>query len=75
MARDVYKRQVYDIDQVRQILAYCADNRDRAFIHFMVDSGLRNAEVRALNWVDVDLASGIVSVKCGKGRKLSLIHI
>jgi site-specific recombinase XerD len=67
--------RVYDIDQVRQILAYCADNRDRAFIHFMVDSGLRNAEVRALNWVDVDLASGIVSVKCGKGRKYRTVIV
>lgn len=60
---------VYDVSQIKQILLCCADNRDRAFISLMVDSGLRNAEVRALNWGDVDLASGIIIVKCGKGRK------
>lgn len=60
---------VYDVDQIKQILLCCVDNLDKAFISLMVDSGLRNAEVRALNLGDVDLASGIIMVKCGKGRK------
>jgi site-specific recombinase XerC len=44
-------------------------NQDKAFISLMVDSSVRNAEVRVLNWGDVDLASGIIMVKCGKGRQ------
>lgn len=66
---------VYDVDQIKQILLCCADNRDKAFISLMVDSGLRNAEVRALNWGNVDLASGIIMVKCGKGRKPRMVMV
>ena len=66
---------VYDVAQIKQILLFCADNRDKAFISLMVDSGLRNAEVRALNWGDVDLASSIIIVRCGKGRKTRTVMV
>ena len=36
---------------------------------FMADSGLRMAEVIALNWGDVDISSGLVTVHHGKGDK------
>ena len=35
----------------------------------MVDTGLRRAEVCALNWCDVDISSGLVRVVRGKGGK------
>ena len=35
----------------------------------MADSGLRRAEVCALNWGNVDMMSGLVRVKQDKGRK------
>jgi len=35
----------------------------------MVDSGLRRAEVIAVNWGDVDMQSGLVRVRRGKGKK------
>jgi integrase len=35
----------------------------------MTDSGLRRAEVCALNWGDVDFATGLVAVRRGKGGK------
>ncbi len=35
----------------------------------MADSGLRREEVCALNCSDIDLASGLVRVTCGKGGK------
>ena len=66
---------VYDVAQINQILLFCNDQRDRAFISLMVDSGLRNAEVRALNWGDVDLASGIIRVQSGKGRKSRTVMV
>jgi integrase len=41
----------------------------------MVDSGLKNAKVRALNWGDIDIESGIILVKCDKGRKRRTVMV
>jgi len=54
--------------QLMQIVKVC-DVRAKAVILFMVDSGLRRAETIALNWNDVDIQSGLVRVRLGKGRK------
>ena len=35
----------------------------------MVDTGVRRSEACALNWGDVDLKSGLVSIRRGKGGK------
>jgi site-specific recombinase XerD len=59
---------VLDIDQLRQVIAI-GGTRDRAIVLFMADSGLRRGEVCALNWGDVDMMSGLVRVKQGKGKK------
>lgn len=59
---------VLTADQVRQIVQACAV-RDKALVLLMVDSGLRRAEVCALNWDDIDFTSGLVRVRLGKGRK------
>jgi site-specific recombinase XerD len=61
--------RVYTANQIRQILVACKDIRETAFIQLMVDTGLRNAEVRNLNWGDVDISSGVIRVIHGKGRK------
>ena len=66
---------VYNKEEVQQILNACQDKRDKAFILLMVDSGLRQAEVIALNWGDVDITSGIVRVEKGKGRKARSVVI
>lgn len=59
---------VLTVDQLKQILQAC-NVRDKAIVLLMVDSGLRRAEVSALNWADVDMSSGLVTVRKGKGRK------
>jgi integrase len=41
----------------------------------MVDTGLRRSEVCALNWGDVDFASGLVRVIRGKGGKARSVFI
>jgi len=66
---------VYNENQVKQILLACKDNRDVAFMYFMVDTGLRNFEVRLLNWGDVNLSNGIIKVVSGKGRKSRIVLI
>lgn len=55
-------------EQLRAVVASC-NHRDKAIVLFMADSGLRRAEVCALNWGDVDMQSGLVTVRCGKGGK------
>ena len=67
--------RVYDENQVRQILTACQDNRETAFIRFMVDTGLRNAEVRNLTWRDIEISSGVVQVDEGKGRKSRIVVV
>ena len=66
---------VYDENQIRQILTACQNNRETAFIRFMVDTGLRNAEVRNLKWRDVEISSGVVQVHEGKGRKSRIVVV
>jgi integrase/recombinase XerD len=55
-------------EQLREILTAC-NVRDRAVILFIVDSGLRRSEVIRLNWTDIDIQSGLVKVRQGKGKK------
>ncbi len=59
---------VLTVEQLRQILTAC-NVRDKAVILFMVDSGLRRSEVIRLNWTDIDIQSGLVKVRQGKGKK------
>ena len=59
---------VLTAEQLQTILKACSV-RDRAIVLFMADSGLRRAEVCALNWEDIDMRSGAVFVARGKGRK------
>lgn len=56
------------IEQLQKVIKTC-NSRDRAIVLFMADSGLRRAEVCALNWNDVDMQTGLVIVKRGKGGK------
>lgn len=59
---------VLTAEQVQELIKVC-NVRDRALVLFMVDSGLRRAEVCNVNWEDIDFTSGLVRVKQGKGRK------
>ena len=60
-------------DDVRALLAAAKQTptpeRDVAIIFMLVDSGLRAAELCGLTWGDIDLTSGRVSVRAGKGDK------
>lgn len=56
-------------DDVRALLDACETERDTAIILVLLDSGLRASELCALRVGDVDLATGRVDVRHGKGRK------
>ena len=49
--------------------------RDRALLELMYSTGLRCAEVSALDLSDVDLTDGVVFVRYGKGAKQRLVPI
>ena len=56
-------------EELNTVVSACKNPRDKALLLFMADSGLRRAEIIALNWGDIDIMSGLVRVKRGKGGK------
>ncbi|MCB2180197.1 tyrosine-type recombinase/integrase [bacterium] len=60
---------VLTANEVKKALSNCNNNRDKAIILMLVDTGLRRAEICALNWGDIDISSGIVRIAKGKGSK------
>jgi len=56
------------VEELERILKVCKV-RDRAVIEFLVDSGLRREEAINLNWDDIDMQTGLVIVRRGKGGK------
>lgn len=62
-------------DEIQAMLATCThrrrfhDVRDAAIILTLFDTGLRRSEFLALNYGDIDLQTGAVQVRNGKGRK------
>lgn len=62
-------------DELKRLYQACESNRDKALLLVMVDTGLRRAELCALNWNDVDLNTGVVIVKRGKGNKTRSVVI
>lgn len=56
-------------DEIRLLLKSCATERDRALCLFLLDTGVRASELVALNVEDIDLKTGMVTVRLGKGQK------
>ena len=56
-------------DDIRKLLAACEDTRQTALVLCLLDSGCRITEFLNLNIEDVDLKSGTVKVRLGKGQK------
>ena len=48
---------------------YLSGQRNRTMLRLMLDTGLRLDEVSSLQWKDIDLNSGKVMVRQGKGAK------
>jgi len=62
-------------NQLKLVLKATIKLRDKALIMLLADSGLRNSETLALNWGDLDISSGLVLVKRGKGGKARSVVI
>ena len=62
------------MEHLKAMLATCrqgtfAGSRDKALLLFLLDSGVRHQELHDLNIGDVNMSTGAVMVRCGKGRK------
>ena len=53
-------------EQVATLVKACPTNRDKAVLLTFVDTGARLSEVIAMNWEDVDVASGVINIVRGK---------
>ncbi len=56
-------------DDIRNLLDACEDGRQTALVLCLLDSGCRITEFLNLDIEDVDLKSGTVKVRLGKGQK------
>lgn len=69
-----------DIGHFNKLLATCepktfAGDRDRALLLFLLDTGMRHQEVTDVAVGDVDLLSGEVLIRQGKGRKSRFVFV
>ena len=72
--------EVLTAQEQRDLLAqpnprYPTGERNHAMLRFMLDTGLRVAEVVALAWRDIDLMTGKLHVKRGKGAKDRILWV
>jgi len=68
------RMEVLSLEDVRRVLSVCG-TRDRALVMTLIDSGLRRGEALDLVWEDLDLNTGAVHVRRGKGRKARVTYV
>jgi integrase len=62
------------IEDVKKLISV-SDTRDKAIFLTLLDTGLRAAELLALNVEDVNLITGCILVEHGKGDKVRTVYI
>jgi site-specific recombinase XerD len=72
--------QALTSNEIERLLSTCAANnafdiRNRAMLSIFLDSGLRVSKLASLTLQDVDLYSGSILVRHGKGKKQRVVHI
>lgn len=65
----------FEPSDVDRLLDACLYDRDRLIILFLVDTGLRAAELCALDGGDIDPNTGAVLVRNGKGQKQRTVYL
>lgn len=67
--------QAFSTPDIQRILRQCTTDRDRALCLFLLDSGVRASELIALTVDDVNVETGEVWVRAGKGQKQRTSYI
>ena len=65
----------YSAREVKAIIKACLQLRDRAIVLFLLDTGVRASELCALKVGDIDMATGSVFVRKGKGGKDRMVYL
>lgn len=63
------KQPILNEYELNRVLRICKTPRDKVIILLSVDTGLRRSELLNLEWGDIDIPTGLVRVRRGKGRK------
>jgi len=66
---------IFTNDEVKQVLNGCKSYRDHAICLMLLDTGVRTAELIALNYEDINLKDGSVNVLNGKGGKDRVVYM
>lgn len=67
--------QAIPADKVRTILAACKYERDKAIFLTLLDSGVRASELCALQVGDLNMDTGAMLVRMGKGQKGRTVYV
>jgi site-specific recombinase XerD len=62
-------RRLFTVGEVKKLLAACRTDREEALLLVLLDTGLRLAELVALDGEHIDIKTSIVKVRQGKQRK------
>lgn len=62
-------------DDASALLAACQSERDEAVLLFLLDTGLRAGEFVGLDGRDIDISTGAVLVRQGKGNKDRVVYL
>jgi site-specific recombinase XerD len=63
------KLLVLDAEELKNLINRTTSIRNQAIVMVLADTGVRKSELLSLNWGDIDLQRGNVTVRSGKGRK------
>lgn len=68
------------IETIKTMLETCkrgklSDARDKASLLVLLDTGMRLAEFLSLNMDDIDLITGVILIRSGKGRKPRNVYL
>lgn len=64
---------VLGAEELRRVISVCKHHRDLALVLLMADTGIRRAELCALNWGDIDVNKGTIAIREGKGGKFRTV--
>ncbi|WP_348800604.1 tyrosine-type recombinase/integrase [Flavobacterium adhaerens] len=62
-------RNVLTVEEIKAVYQYCQSEQERALLSVAYGCGLRRSEIEALDVKDIQLSSGMLIVRKGKGNK------
>lgn len=68
-------KSALDAAQMKRLLRADHSTRDQAIILLLLDTGIRAGELCALNLADVEMGTGTVRVRLGKGAKDRIVYM